>query len=233
MFDMYKPKPRPIKEVIYDWAHGTLYQNKMALEIVDKVLDLVVPVNDIWTEDKAYVDINYKVGYKRSSLSIKYNNISQFLNYYYSEEFKAKAKSYIDRYKGSLIKAKIGAISYFIQLVGNKIDAKGAVDLYKNLEELDELMAIRQITKVEIIKENADFIFGNSRMIDLYQMKYPLYKSLIGQYDDCIKYLGENGINLRNGTKEAIDYVTSYEDLENRLLSAKAKAEFQINRIER
>lgn len=221
MFNLKKAKKN-----IHDWANDVVANNDRMIEVLSKIL---VPLSDItkyWKEDPAYIESSKRVLAFIGDL-YAFGNIIKFLEYYRNKDFQKKVEEYWSlgySDKESVLKT----IQYYGEMTNLTIRNEQELKAFMNkLSDLDRAQQMSDRIKRSIIINNYLTIFYDCKMINLIRSQNAVYLTLIGKYDNVELILGKEGIKIKDGDSEAINYIFNLEDLEEFLASKKESLELE------
>ena len=202
---------RSPSEIIYDWAHDSVGNNERTLAAVNEALKPVQDITNFWQNDYSYQEIKKKVDlFPMNLISFTdFSTLKIITDYIESSffqkkliQFESKGYSHNQVYQ-VLVHINILDLPQFIKLLK-------ALELFK--------MQYNHI-KQSIILAKYYQIYHECLILNEIRKRNAIYHKAIGEYEDVSKVLGMEGLNLKEGKREALEYVSNMdyvlEQLEN------------------
>lgn len=215
---------KKVKEEIHNWANDVSSSEKRQLEVIDEILKPMTEITSLWEEDFSYQNSQKELLSCMSQLYI-YENVSVFLKYYDSKEYKSRIVELEEKGYSSDEAEKEIVLDFLNQLKIHIIDEKEFMAFMKIIRDISNKKYINQNIKKDIVIKNSTKIFYLCLMINTIRQRNHVYSLIIGDYEQVEKILGENGILLSRGEPFALDYVYSLEAIKDQLLDKKTVLE--------
>ena len=217
---------RKVKNNIHNWAQDVEANDQRTLDVLLEILNPISSITKLWKNDPAYIESNKQIILFMNQL-YAFGKINDFLKYYYSKEFLTKIKLFLDNGEDASY-ARHESIKYYVKLSKLNISNENEMNEFcRMIDKLDQLIIIKKLIQENIISQKSEGIYINYQFINLIRQKNGVYEYLIGKSENVNQCLGENGFKLKQGDKQAISYIVSLEDLEEKLEIKKTVIELE------
>ena len=205
-------------EIIYDWAHDSANNNERTLAVVNEALKPVQDITNFWQNDYSYQEIKKEVDLFPMNLAsfTDFSTLKIITDYIESSFFQEKLSQFERKgYNHNQVYQVL--IQRFLEI--NHINILDLPQFIKLLKELEILKMQYNHIKQSIILAKYYQIYHECLIFNEIRKRNAIYHKAIGDYEDVSKVLGIEGSNLKEGRKEALEYVSNMdyvlEQLEN------------------
>lgn len=217
-----------LKKSVNDWTKNIKEKYEKELPIIDKIIELISQILNIWKSNSGYREYNQKILMYKS----QYFNFSNFDLFYknYLEIVKSETLEKLKEKGYNDFSAKLGIIKFLLKQYNYPItEIKELIEFLNFLQKYQFLIEQREKYKNNLILENYSLIYYNCLVISSYQKKYSELYKIIGKYEDIDIVLGPYGEKIKSGDPISFAFISSLETLLVNLENEKAIIEISYH----
>lgn len=175
------------KKSVNNWTKNIKEKYEKELTIIDKIIELINQILNIWKSDLGYRKYNQKI----LMFKYQYFNFPSFDLFYknYLEIIRSETLVKLNKKGYNDFSAKLGIIKFLLKQYNYPItEIKDLKEFLNCLQKYQFLIEQREKYKNSLILENYSLIYYNCLSISSYQKKYSELYKIIGRYEILILY---------------------------------------------